>query len=348
MSALISLVFLLALQTPQQSAEIPARVVPGSAVGSLQPAASLPCFFQTSWNVGAQSYLGNGITHDSRNNPNAIYNTTGSNYFIFDGPLFYVGSPCKTTTISFLVANVDPLGFHYICQGGTTDYAVSCTSVSGTTVSPNPAACTGGGSCKESEKISNTYDIGLYCVGGGQCTYGKLYAETLSPITGLPLPVSDFFHDCAHYPPPCYTRTGHQTQYRVDLDFIGGATILPTGEYAIGMATNCDNGHGLGGDACGTGLGEGGPKAYNAGAGPDVVKAGTELLSFKYFTGDRTSTKCLLYDRLHDNSIGLPPALTAYDIGGPNGCTAVNNGRSVRPKFHSLKPHILNFVIWSK
>jgi hypothetical protein len=87
------------------------------------------------------------------------------------------------------------------------------------------------------------------------------------------------------------------------------------------MATNCDNGHGGGGGDCGLGKGEGGPKAYNAGAGPDVVAAGTELLSFKYFTGGQNATKCLLYDPLHDNSIGLPPALTSYDVGGPSGCT---------------------------
>jgi hypothetical protein len=55
-----------------------------------------------------------------------------------------------------------------------------------------------------------------------------------------------------------------------------------------------------------------------------------------------------LYDPLHDNTIGLPNALTSYDVGGQNGCSAVNNGHSVRPRFHGLKPHILNFVIWSK
>ena len=348
MSTFIRLVFLLALQMPHQAMETPFSVVTGATVGSPQPAGSLPCFFQTSWNVGTQSYLGNSTTHDSKNNPIATYNGLGSNYFIFDGPVFYVGTPCKTTTISFLVSNVDPLGFHYICQGGKADNGLSCTSVSGTTVSPNPAACTAGGSCKESEKISNTYDLGLYCAGGGQCTYGKLYAETLSPVTGLPLPVSDFFHDCAHYPQPCYTRTGHQPEYRVDLDFVGGATILPTGEYAIGMATNCDNGHGRGGNDCGLGKGEGGPKAYNGGFGSDVVGAGTELLTFKYFTSDQNATKCLLYDPLHDNTIGLPPALTSYDVGGQNGCTAINNGHSVRPRVRGLKPHVLNFVIWSK
>jgi hypothetical protein len=345
MSALIGLIVFLALQIPQQPTETTAHIVPGAAAGSPQPAATLPCFFQTSWNVATQSYLGNSTTHDPKSNPTAIYDTTGSNYFIFDGPLFYVGTPCKATTISFLVSNVDPLGFHYICQGGKTDYGISCTSVSGTTVSPNPAACTGGGSC--SEKIPNTYDMGVYCVGGGQCTFGKLYAETLSPANGLPLPVSDFFQDCAHYPQPCYTKTGHQTPYRVDLDFVGGATVLPTGEYALGMATNCDNGQGGGGGACGLGKGEGGPTSYNGGAGPDVVAAGTELLRFKYFTGDISATKCLLYDPLHDNSIGLPPALTSYDVGGPSGCTAVN-GQSIRPRVHPLKPHILNFVIWSR
>src|SRR5258706_11945307 len=312
MSTFIRMVFLLALQMPHHAMTAPASVVSGAIVGSPQPAGSLPCFFQTSWNVGTQSYLGNSITHDPKNNPIAIYNGPGSNYFIFDGPLFYVGTPCKTTTISFLVSNGDPLGFHYICQGGKADNGLSCTSVSGTTVSPNPAACTTGGSCKESEKISNTYDLGLYCVGGGQCVYGKLYAETLSPVTGLLLPASDFFHDCAHYPQPCYTRTGHQPEYRVDLDFVGGATILPTGEYAIGMATNCDNGHGRGGGDCGLGKGEGGPKAYNGGFGTDVVGAGPERLAFKHFTSDQNDMNCLFYDLWLVITTDLPPDLISY------------------------------------
>jgi hypothetical protein len=345
MSTFIRLVFLLALQMPQWM-ETPARLVPGAIVGSAQPATSLPCFFQTSWDVATQSYLGNGATHDSKSNPIAIYNGPGSNYFIFDGPVFYVGTPCKTTTISFLVSNVDPLGFHYLCQGGKADNGLSCTSVSGTTVSPNPAARTAEDRVKRAKRSPTPTT--LACTASAEDN-ARMESFIPRPFHLIPVfPVSDFFHDCGHYPPPCYTGTGHQPQYRVDLDFIGGATILPTGEYAIGMATNCDNGHGGGGGDCGLGNGEGGPKAYNAGAGTDVVAAGTDLLSFKYFTGGQNATKCLLYDPLHDNSIGLPPALTSYDVGGPSGCTAVNNGHSVRPKVHGLKPHILNFVIWSK
>jgi hypothetical protein len=297
---------------------------------------NLPFFFQTAWNMGSQAYYGNAISHSWGSNPNARapYNQTGSNFFIFIGPVFYVQNACNTSHISFYATNVDSLGSHYICNGGTNPRA-SCSLVNGMAVSSNPSACMGGGTC--SSPIPNTYDLGLYCVGGGDCAYGQLYVET------GPLDVPHFFRSCSLYSPPCYINSGQNHAYQVDLDFKNGLTTLPSGDYGIGMASNCDDGTGRGNGWCGLGLGEGGPNGYNGSGGSRVTKNGPELMGFKYFTGMYGAhTGCLIYDPSHDNTIGLPPTLTAYDSGS---CTAVNSGRVVA-KVESQAPHIVNYVIW--
>jgi len=207
--------------------------------------------------------------------------------------------------------------------------------LNGTTPYADPARCKGSGVC--GDPIPNTYDVGLYCIGGGDCVYGQLYAET------GPLDIPHFFRSCDLYGPPCYSVPG-QKRYQVNLPFKDGPTTLPSGNYAVGMATNCDDGTGGGSGGgngkCGLGLGEGGGTGEN-GTTNGTVKSGTQLLVFKYAT-QIPNTRCLLYDANHDNLLGLPPTLTSYDAGG---CTGVNKGK-VEPRLAVQAPHILNYAIW--
>src|SRR4051812_13531477 len=67
-----------------------ASPTPGASATPSPSPTDLACFHTTSWNTASQSYVGNGITHDSKPNPNAKapYDQLGSNYFIFIGPAF--------------------------------------------------------------------------------------------------------------------------------------------------------------------------------------------------------------------------------------------------------------------
>ena len=283
------------------------------------------CFFTTSWNTGSSSYVGNAITHHER---------TGKNYFIFDGPAFYVANACVTTRVAFVVTQTDAYKNHYVCQGGppTANNGASCTSCVGTSCQPLPAACKGGAVC--SNPIPNTYDVGIYCVGGGACQMGKLYAHVGA------LDHATFF-DCAHHPTQCAT-VGQSQRYILTLSWKDGATLLPTGNYAIGMATSCDDGRqlvagrGYGDIRCGAGAGEGGPYGtdgfYNG--NPDgAVRAGTSLMAYKYFTGTIPQTVCLTYD----DSNGL-----IGDIGPGSPC----NFSAIPVNGAGQAPHILNFAVF--
>jgi Big-like domain-containing protein len=288
-----------------------------TVVGSGQPL----CFYTTSWNTGSVSYLGNAITHSE----------TGKNYFIFDGPAFYVASPCITSNLAFVVGQVDIYKTHYACQGGpsTANNGASCNYCSGTSCQPVPSVCKGGASC--SGPLPNNYDVGIYCVGGGACNFGQLYAHV------GPLAVAQFF-DCANHPTQCGLAKylAIQERYVLKLSWVSGPVSLPTGNYAIGMATNCDSskqperipGRASGDSGCGAGMGEGGPYGY--GSGNPRVSAGTQLMSFKYFT---ESQPCLVYDEI----LGLPA-----NIGPGSPC----NFSSIPANGAGQAPHILNFAIY--
>jgi hypothetical protein len=164
------------------------------------------CFFTTSWNTGSSSYLGNAITHSK----------TGKNFFIFDGPAFYVADPCVTAQVAFLVTQTDGYKNHYVCQGGpaAANNGASCTSCVGTSCQALATVCTGGAVC--SNPLPNTYDVGIYCVGGGACQMGKLYAHV------GPLDQAAFF-DCSHHAIQCATA-GPSKRY---------ITLHPNPELAI-------------------------------------------------------------------------------------------------------------------
>jgi hypothetical protein len=123
------------------------------------------------------------------------------------------------------------------------------------------------------------------------------------------------------------------------------------------MATNCDNGSvaasggvgataGSGDKPCLAGMGEGGN--FGGGALNGAFQYGPQLYASKYFSFnagqyDVRGGHCLLYDPLHDNTIGLPPNLTSYDNGG---CSMVNRGQvAINPSGQA--PHTIGFTWWS-
>jgi hypothetical protein len=157
---------------------------------------------------------------------------------------------------------------------------------------------------------------------------GKLYAHV------GPLDYATFF-DCANHPVQCATF-GQSKRYINTLSWQGGTVLLPDGDYAVGMATSCDDGRqtvagrGLGDITCGAGAGEGGPFGYTNNA--QAVSAGTSLMAYKYFTGNGP-TGCLTYDDVN-GLIG--------DIGPGSPCnfsTIPSNGKG-------QAPHIINYVFY--
>jgi hypothetical protein len=277
------------------------------------------CFLATSWNTGSSSYVGNAMTHSEKN---------GKNFFIFDGIAIHVPSPCVTSKLAFVVTQTDGYKNHYVCENGpaTANNGASCIQCVGSSCQPVPSVCKGGATC--SNPLPNTYDVGLYCVGGGSCQMGKLYAHV------GPLDYATFF-DCANHPVQCATF-GQSKRYINTLSWQGGTVLLPDGDYAVGMATSCDDGRqtvagrGLGDIKCGAGAGEGGPFGYTNNA--QAVSAGTSLMAYKYFTGNGP-TGCLTYDDVN-GLIG--------DIGPGSPCnfsTIPSNGKG-------QAPHIINYVFY--
>jgi hypothetical protein len=93
-------------------------------------------------------------------------------------------------------------------------------------------------------------------------------------------------------------------------------------------------------------MGESGP--FGGGALNGAFQYGAQIYGWKYFTfspgqWDNQGGHCLLYDPLHDNTIGLPPNLMAYDNGG---CSMVNNGQ-VKIAPSGQAPHTIGFTWWS-
>lgn len=286
------------------------------------------CFLTTGASTGAASYLGNSITHSEKN---------GQNYFIFDGPAFTVVNSCITKQIAFFVSEVDGYRNHYVCEGGGVgaNNGASCTTCTAAVCSPiTTGVCTNGAVC--SQPIPNTYDIAIYCI-GGPCHFGKMYAHVGA------MDVNTFF-DCAHHGGECATFGQLQKQYVLRLAWQGGSVVLDPGNYAIGMATSCDDGkqaikgRGFGDTHCATGLGEGGPYGYDGmGFGSSSpsnalgrFKAGTQLMPTKYFTQEQP---CLVYD----NQRGLPS-----DIGPGSPC----NFSKIPTNGAGQAPHILTFALY--
>jgi hypothetical protein len=268
-----------------------------------------PCFFQTAHEANAALYGNNSVTSDNLNSGSvygtqlqAQYQVLGNNGVLADGPAFYVTTPCVIDRIAYQTTNghLDVYTKHYRCAGGTFIHQ-------GDTVAGTPA--TPGGNCTGSYDVAyiNTYDLGIYCEGGG-CTYGKLYANT------GPIPYSTWFS---------------MGVLKIGVQFFKqGPVVLPSGIYGMIQGGNCDSGsvpgsaNGTGDTLCGELAGEGGADtsttAWNG--------TGEEFYAHKLFsrlTGTTGTHHCLLYDPLNDNSIGLPSSYTAYDNGG---CLRVNGG----------------------
>ena len=344
-------------------------VFPILLTSAMAQSTSVRCFYQNGVTNGSQSYWGNGVTHDNTFAPSSEvqsqFHKYGNNSFISDGPVFHVDSPCVLTSVSYKAGpnpNVDPYKQHFVCcctasQGCTSTGA--CRSGSGplnwqgdTDTSVLPAQS--GNHCTAPDSDTafiNTYDVGLYCASptaSGRCTYGQLYCS-VGPVpysVASPSPSTIVTFDCIQ----------DGTQHFV---------VLPPGDYLVNMATNCDSGSvpaagGLGATAgggslrCLTGLGEGGPFGGGAGTLPGTFKNVTQLYGWKYFvfpknTGQPKGGHCLLYDPFHDNTLGLPPTLTAYDDGN---CklvdTLVNGSNGVTLNPQGQAPHTLGFTWWSK
>jgi hypothetical protein len=265
------------------------------------------------------------------------YQLYGNNAVIFDGPVVHIGTPCLLTSVTYYTGirpNTDPYQRHFICRG------TGATNQQGATVTTTLPAIAG--PCAAGDvpvAYTNTYDVGLYCVSNtaGECVYGQLYCNV------GPLP----YHVAA--PGPLRLASFNCNQ---------GLVVLPQGDYGVMMATNCDAGSvagagglgasaGFGNNYCLTGMGESGP--FGIGGLNNSFSYGPEFYAWKYFVFAagpwyrRLEGHCLLYDPLHDNSIGLPPTLTAYDNGG---CEMVDHSR-VRESPLAGAPHMIGFTWWS-
>ena len=299
------------------------------------------CFFQNGVTNAGQSYWGNSVTHDNIYMPPktevmAAYQHLGNNAAIFDGPLFHVGTQCLLTSVTYFTGpdpNTDTYHQHFICRG------TGSTNQQGATVTTTPPAVAG--PCAPGDVAvgyTNTYDVGLYCVSNtvGECVYGELYCSV------GPLP---------------YNVAAPGAMRVATFNCVQGSVMLPEGDYGVMMATNCDSGSiaaaggigasaGFGSARCLTGYGEAGP--YGTGGSGDAYAYTSQLYAWKYFVFPAATAlphggHCLLYDALHDNSVGLPPTLTAYDNGG---CNLVNTGQvAMLPAGQA--PHTIGFTWWS-
>jgi len=183
-------------------------------------AQSLQCFYQTAATNFSNSYFGNDVTHGNTGLPrstevNAALAGFGRNGFILDGPVFYVGTECTTSHVTFDVYSADTYSQHCICTGGSAA-GQGCTTISATTGQGIAGSCPGGGTAT---LYNNKYDVGLYCM-GGNCIFGKLYAST-----GL--------LDYSELQPGIRTLPWASAH---------GGILLPVGTYAVAMGTNCDSG----------------------------------------------------------------------------------------------------------
>lgn len=301
-----------------------------------------PCFFQTAHQASRALYIDNAATHDDIRSGSVfgtqlqhVYQAYGNAGVVSDGPTFYITNPCIADRMSFRTADknhLDLYNYHYVCNGGP--YAGQ-----GDTVAGSPS--TAGGNCAAGTEVQyvNTYDIGVYCEGGG-CVYGKLYASL------GPTPYSSFFSIG-----PNAIGT---------LPFMQGTVLLPSGLYGILMGGNCDAGsspttkQGVGQTYCGELAGENGADTSNPLGGWNGIA--NEFFAHKVFTlplgpGTSGNQHCMLYDPNHDNTIGLPASYTAYDNGG---CGRVNSGMFMPNKGSSIAgsmltngaPHAADVVIW--
>jgi hypothetical protein len=320
------------------------NAVTGSTTLTVIQPTNLPdvsCFFQNGVVNGGQSYWGNAVTHSNTFSPRSTevipaYQHYGNNAVIFDGPVVHIGTPCVLTSVTYFTGispNMDPYQQHFICQG------TGATNGQGATVATTQPVTAGPCSTGDvAVAYTNTYDVGLYCVsnGQGECVYGQLYCN----VGPIPYNIAS--------PSQLRLATFNCNQ---------GAVVLPPGDYGVMMATNCDNGSvagpggvgasvGGGDQPCLTGMGESGPFGSRAVNG--AFDFGSQIYGWKYFTFmagpfDNRGGHCLLYDPLHDNSIGLPPNLTSYDNGG---CSMVHNGQ-VKLAPSGQAPHTLGFTWWS-
>jgi len=310
---------------------------------TVTPVINLPtvsCFFQNGVVNGGQAYWGNSVTHDNVFTPLSsevipAYQHYGNNAVIFDGPVVHIGTPCLLTSVTYFTGpspNTDPYQQHFVCQGTGATNGQGATVT--TTVPVVAGPCAPGDTAVA---YTNTYDVGLYCVSNsvGECIYGQLYCN-VGPIPyniAAPSPLRLASFNCKQ-----------------------GTVALPQGDYGVMMATNCDDGSvaaaggvgavvGIGDKPCLTGMGESGP--FGGGGLNGAFQYGAQIYAWKYFVfnaqWDARKGHCLLYDPLHDNTVGLPPSLTAYDNGG---CAMVNTAQ-VKLAPSGQAPHTLGFTWWS-
>ena len=284
-----------------------------------------PCFFQTAHNANGALYVDNSTTHDNVHlgsafgtQLSATYNSGslqgyGDGGTLAIGPAFYVTNPCVLDHVAFMTADTSHLDLyhnHFVCSGGTY-------SNQGDTVAATPA--TAGGLCTGGSDVqrTNTYDLGVYCEGapatGPGCTPGKNYGS-LGPIA-----YSTFYSVGQHNIASFALKQGR--------------VLLQPGVYGVLMGGNCDDGSvpgttsGVGQVSCGELAGE--AAATDTSSPSGAWNASQEEFyphkDFDWPPGSSLAhvTHCLLYDPLHDNSIGLPSTYTDYDGGG---CTGVNSG----------------------
>lgn len=303
---------------------------------------SIPCFFQNGVVNGGQSYWGNSVTHDNIFAPSSsevipVYDKFGNNAVLFDGPVVHIGTPCILTSVTYYTGpwpNTDPYQRHFVCHGtgATNEQGATVTTAIPVVAGPCASGDTAVG-------YLNTYDVGLYCVSNeaNECVYGRLYCN-VGPIP--------------------YFVAAPTPQRLATFNCKQGTVTLPIGDYGVVMATNCDDGSvaaaggvgaaaGAGDKPCLTGWGESGPFGGGGGTG-NTFNYGSQIYAWKYFAFnagkfDTRRGHCLLYDPKHDNTIGLPPTLTAYDNGG---CTMVNQGQ-VRIAPSGQAPHTLGFTWWA-
>lgn len=177
----------------------------------------------------------------------------------------------------------------------------------GTISVPSPCYTTNAGFVPwQADLTSNNYDLALYCIRGNisdntGCRPNKGYVH-LGPTPGYV-----FYSECLT------RQCGGTFATFVQVEsWAEGRTLLPAGDYALGMGTDCNGSPtagGGGGGSCGMGMGEGGSQS--------------QLFTFKYFTNSQ-NTPCMFWTNGLPADMCAVPTLNAW----------------------AYAPHMINFAIF--
>lgn len=193
--------------------------------------------------------------------------------------------------------------------------------------------------------------VGSYAVGmGTNCDSGSVAGQTgivstaggnslVNWVSGAQFNVSGTWNNMPIYiGNPTYQYTIQTVNNSEQLTLTTKVNQMTNVPYVQGATP------GGGGGKCAQAMGEG--NGYGAGGSGGGWVGATQLFSFKVFVTDHYHADCLLYDPYHDNTVGLPDALAAYDS-STKGCTYVDNPNTgIDPLSpYGQAPHLVDFAI---